>query len=472
MVDLDGTLIKTDLLVESVNMLLVQKTTLIFEFLFKLIKSRAGLKAWLATKVQIDVGNLPYNMDLINWLICQKSSGRKIILATASNILLAERVANHLNIFDEVIASDMNINCKSYVKRNAIVERYGINGYDYIGNDYADIAVWEASANVYVVSNNKNLLNKINKFTKIKNNFSRSNDGAVKVWLKALRSHQWAKNLLIFAPLLTAHNTVELISVVNGAIAFVLFSIAASSVYLLNDLFDIQSDRRHPIKHTRPIAAGEIKIIQAWFVWPLMMILSLGLSNLFLPTKFTIMLIIYIVLTLIYSAVLKKIVILDVVILSMLYTLRIIAGAYAELLTVSFWILLFSIFIFFSLALIKRFNEIKTMKKEGREIIGRGYTIKDLEYISAAGIASGFISVLILALYLQDPKTIDIYANIKVLWMLCPLMLYWISRSWLIAYRGKMSEDPILFAISDRVSLIVGSTMVFTVIIAKIPHLI
>jgi 4-hydroxybenzoate polyprenyltransferase len=280
--------------------------------------------------------------------------------------------------------------------------------------------------------------------------------GALRALLYAARPHQWAKNILIFLPLLAAHRYTAWQDIAATLLAFIAFSLAASSVYLVNDLIDVGPDRQHHRKRNRPIASGKLGLAQAWITWPLLLAAAFILSSLALHWTFQLVLAAYVFQTLVYSMRLKQAPMVDVLLLACLYTLRIIAGAAAIRVPLSFWMLSFSMFFFLSLAFIKRFNELHTARANNsdRLLRGRGYGPGDIALVSMMGIASGYLSVLVLALYIQDAKTAQLYRHPEVIWLVCPVLLFWISRAWLIANRGWMHDDPIVFALKDRVSLV------------------
>jgi len=282
--------------------------------------------------------------------------------------------------------------------------------------------------------------------------------GGLRLWSSALRLHQWLKNLLIFVPLLVSHRLGVANLLIEGVVAFVLFGLCASSAYLLNDLLDVNSDRRHASKRRRPLAAGLISSRSAAFCSAILLICAFGGALWILPWQFTVAMGAYYVVTVTYSLWLKRLMIVDVVTLAMLYTLRIIAGTLLFHLVMTFWMLAFSMFIFLSLAFVKRHAELLGARNKGDTDRpgGRGYFADDLSMISSLGAASGYLSVMVLALYIQDPNTAALYRNPRIIWLACPLLLYWISRVWVLAHRGEMYDDPVVFAIRDRVSLLVG----------------
>lgn len=458
-VDLDGTLVKTDMFLESANNLIVRHPLRFFYLLGGLKQGKSHLKAQLADTYHIDVTMLPYNPYLLSLLEQQKALGRKIVLATASHRVLAEAVAEHLGLIDEVLATEDDINLKSEAKRDLLVARFGEKGFDYIGNNRADFPVWNSAHKAYVVSSSPAFIEEVRRIGNLAQVIPNGKPALAQAILLALRPYQWVKNSLIFIPALAAHDFSHLLNVIDLIIAFIVFCISASSVYVLNDLIDVADDRYHKRKRYRPFAAGNLSLLIGWMLWPVLLALAFIIAGLTLPGVFCVVLATYFALTMAYSLRLKQIAILDVLILAVLYTLRIIAGALAIGISLSFWLLAFSIFIFLSLAFIKRFSELKSARQEGRNIQarGRGYVYQDLAIISSMGIGAGYLAVLVLALYIQDAHTAELYPSPQFIWLACPLLLYWISRAWLIASRGQMHHDPIIFAITDRVSWVVGA---------------
>lgn len=458
-VDLDGTLLKSDMLLET-GLAFLHKQPLRFylPLLWLLRGGKLQLKANLAENVFVDVANLPFNRTVLEWLHEEKAQGRTLILATATHQSYAEQIAAHLAIFDRVLATDHATNLSAERKRDALVAVFGERGFDYVGNSRDDLAVWEAADAAIVVDPEfgvvrraENLANSV-KVIETRN-------GSAKAWLKQLRLHQWLKNLLILVPLVAAHKASSLPLLCNAILAFFLFSLCASSVYLLNDLLDLSEDRRHPRKRFRPFAAGTLSIKAGFVVLPLLLLTAFAGSFVLLPPMFSAGLALYYAVTLTYSLWLKRLMIVDVMTLAALYTIRIIAGSLATGLGLTFWLLAFSMFMFLSLALVKRYAELYMARAQGKEgkTAGRGYYPTDLEMLSSLGAASGYLSVMVLALYIQDPSTAHLYSHPKSIWMACPLLLFWISRTWMLAHRGQMHDDPVVFAAKDRRSLLTGA---------------
>lgn len=457
-IDLDGTLLRSDLLLETGMAFVRSQPLRLFRPFSWLAKGKAALKEGLASATDIDVSVLPYDQAVIALIEAERSCGRTVVLATASYHTLAERIAEHLQLFDRVLASNAERNLSAHRKRDLLVEHYGEGGFDYAGNSHDDMPVWAAARHAYVVNPESG----VERRARAQGNVERvilSTPPNVKDWLKALRLHQWMKNALIFVPLLAAHQLTNSLLLWQGILAFLFFGLCASSVYLLNDLLDLADDRHHHSKRNRPFAAGRLSIKSGLLVFPLLLIGAFAGALLLLPWQFSGVLAAYYILTLAYSLALKRQMVVDVIALAMLYTMRIIAGAAAFSLSLTFWILAFSMFMFLSLALVKRYAELCEARRKGdtEKTRGRGYYPDDLEMISSLGAASGYLAVMVLALYIHDQTTASMYTYPQAIWLACPLLLFWITRIWMLTHRGQMHDDPVVFAIRDRTSLVVGA---------------
>jgi 4-hydroxybenzoate polyprenyltransferase/phosphoserine phosphatase len=451
-VDLDGTLVKTDLLLENILLFLNGYPLRFFNLIVLLFSGKAVFKRYLAEAVLPDVTLLPYNKEFLDWLIKRRAEGVRLVLATASHKLIADKVAAHLNVFDEVIGTE-ETNLASKNKRDLLVQRYGEHGFEYVGNSSADLPVWKSASVIHVVNPESGVLTAAQKIGPIGMLFDNRRP-YYRVLIKSLRLHQWVKNLLIFVPLLASHRVTEGKLLWSGLVAFVSFGTCASSIYLINDLLDLQNDRRHATKCNRPLASGSLPILHALFLIPILLSAVLAMSLWLLPIRFAGMLIIYTLLAAGYSLRIKRVVMLDVITLASLYTLRVLAGVAAMSLIVTFWILAFCLFIFLSLAFLKRYTELRDAheKHKTEETSGRGYYPCDFDLLATLGGASGYTSVLVLALYINEAADGKLYRSPEWMWVACPLLLYWLSRVWLLAHRGQMQHDPIVFALRDRVS--------------------
>jgi 4-hydroxybenzoate polyprenyltransferase len=416
-VDLDGTLIRTDVLLESLLRLIKRNPLYALLAVCWAVRGRAVLQSQLASRVPLNAATLPYDAEWLKWIGAERQAGGKVWLCTTSNRELAQSVADHLGVFDAVVMNDSDSLARAAGMQPAAPR---ISSSPHRGRDL----------------------------------------------LRALRPHQWAKNLLVLVPLATAHRLGVPGALGADVLAIVAFCLCASSVYVLNDLLDLEADRAHPRKCARPFASGSLPLATGFALFPALLICG-SLLAAFLPARFQIALALYYALTCGYSFVLKRFLLVDAVALAGLYTLRIIAGAGAAGVALSFWLLLFSVFLFLSLAFVKRYAELDALRRQQRlQALGRGYRVEDLAVLQSFGTAAGYLSVLVLALYINSPEIQPLYHRPKAIWMLCVLMLYWISRVWMTAHRGSMHDDPVVYALRDRVSLAIGVLAAITVGIA------
>ena len=462
-IDLDGTLIKSDMLIESVFTLLKQKPAYILSLPGWLLKGKAYLKHQIASRIDFDPALLPYNESLLDYLKVEAGKNREIILATASNEKLAKRIATFTGLFTDTIASDQNINLSGKRKLSRIQDYTQNTEFAYAGNSKKDMPVWQEAAEVIIVNPEAGVENQAKNLGKPSQVFTET-PSSIKSYLKAMRIHQWAKNVLLFLPILAAHKINEPNLMLDALIAFFAFGLCASSVYLLNDMLDLPSDRTHHTKKFRPLAAGTINTVHATLMIPILLLFSFSLTA-FLPVAFLIVLSGYYITTVLYSFFLKKQVIVDVLLLASLYTVRVVAGSAATGIFPSFWLLAFSMFIFLSLAIVKRCAELYTLRQSNdNKAKGRGYQSTDMEFLYSMGTSSGYIAVLVIALYINSEKVLTFYSQPIILWLLCPLLLYWISRVWLKTGRGEMNEDPVVFAFRDWQSRLIAlvAAVIFT----------
>jgi 4-hydroxybenzoate polyprenyltransferase len=450
-VDLDGTLVRSDLLIESLLLLAKRAPVRLLAAISWLAKGRAYFKRRLAQDTALDVLTLPYDRELIAYLQTEKLKGRELILASGVDERLARDVVDHLGFFDRVFASDGGTNLSGEPKRDKLVAEFGLRGFDYAGNSHRDRVVWAAARKAILVRPAHGQRAQVEKTTQIERVFDDPPEAAA-ICLKALRPHQWLKNLLVFAPLAIDYQFFKPGLLLQAVFAFIAFSLCASSGYLLNDLLDLPSDRHHPHKKDRPLASGRLSETIAIALVVLLLFGGIA-TGLFLPWPFLVALGSYYALTLTYSFGLKDVVILDVLTLAVLYSLRVVGGALAVSLPPSSWLLAFCIFLFFSLALIKRYAELVTMRGvAGADAHARAYLMEDRELIASLGGASGYLAALVLGLYIgarSSPQFVSLY---QLFWLDCLLLLYWITYMWLMAHRGKMDDDPLVFAARDGVS--------------------
>ncbi len=464
-VDLDGTLIKTDLLIESAFFLLKKRPWMLMVMFYWLLFGKARFKQEIALRSALDFSALPLQKAFVEYLQSEADSGRTLVLATASDRRLAEPVAERLGFFSQVLASDGHNNLKGERKLTAILACCQGEAFDYAGNARADLPIWAKARRAIVVNPDSGVIKAAEACAKEIQQVFEDRPARIKTWLRALRLHQWAKNVLLGVPLLTAH-AFNLPAIFEIAAAFTAFGLIASATYLLNDLLDLTADRHHPRKCKRPFAAGDIGLIAGILMMFMLFGAGFGLAAQ-LSSYFLFTLLTYLVLTISYSFYIKKIVLLDVLLLASLYTIRIVAGANAIEVAVSSWLLGFSMFVFLSLALVKRCTELFALQQLGRKVMkGRDYRVSDYPMLSAMGVAAGYISILVLALYIDSPESKSQYTHPMFLWMLCPLMAYWVSRLWLKTARGEMHDDPLVYSLKDRVSWIVFINMMLITVVS------
>jgi 4-hydroxybenzoate polyprenyltransferase/phosphoserine phosphatase len=466
-VDLDGTLIHTDMLHESALKVLRDHPLSTLLIPLWLLRGKAVLKEQLASRLKFDASALPYNEQLLPWLRKQKSEGRTLILCTASDQKIADAVASHLNLFDEVMASDGHTNLSGANKADALSQRFYPTGFDYVGNSHKDLPVWQQATRAIVVNGAPGLADKARQVCQVDHEFP-APKASLMTWLKMIRAHQWLKNLLLFVPLLAAHQFDNPALLPVMIMAFFAFSFCASAVYITNDLLDLESDRLHPRKRRRPFASGLLPAWQGVMLMPALLLASVVLA-MQVGTQFMQWLALYFVLTCAYSFGLKRLVLVDCMALAMLYTLRIIAGAAAAGTAVTFWLLAESVFLFLSLAFVKRYAELKMSVQTGAvKAHGRGYYTTDAPMIQTLGIISGYIAVLVLALYLNTEAVMQLYRYPAFVWAAIPFMLFWISWMWMQANRGNMHDDPLVFAVKDRASLLAGLGFALVLVIGTV----
>jgi len=465
-VDLDGTLIASDLLWESLLALLRQRPWLLVLVPLWLLRGKANLKEQLAVRVRLSPEALPYREEVLEFLRREKTAGRRLVLATASNQRFAQAVAAHLGLFDDVLASDATNNLKAERKLTAVRERCGAH-FDYVGDSAADLPLWAAARRAYLVGPSRRLLQKAEARCTPRP-IAVQAASPLRAVVRLLRPHQWTKNLLLLVPLVGAHLLTDWPRLLAAGIAIVVFSLCASAVYVLNDLTDLEADRRHATKRRRPLASGALSIQIGLCLFVFLLAIGFGMSFLWLPLKFTGLLGIYLVLTTAYSVHLKREPIVDIFVLAALYTLRIVGGGLATVVPVSGWLMMFSIFFFLSLALAKRYAELSRAAAEHTDRLPRrGYLVEDLGLIMSIGPASGFMAVLTLCLYINAQDVLRLYHTPKLLWLIAVILFYWITRVWFLARRRVLNEDPVIFAIKDPISYLAGAGMLGLLLLAS-----
>jgi 4-hydroxybenzoate polyprenyltransferase len=448
-VALDGTLTPVDTLHESLLRLARLSPSTLLRVPLWLCRGKAVLQREVAARSKLDSTGLPFNGQLLDWLTLERAAGRRLILVTDADSKTANEVVNCLNLFDEVITSNPHADLPDTI-HSALVERFGEHGFDYAGDYRVDDRLW-ASARKAIVVGTSAQVDRTRQFAVVERSFP-ADDWTARLWIKSLRVHHWAKNALVFLPALFSHRILQSQILIESALAFLAFSLCASSVYVITDLFDLAADRRHPRKRDRPFADGRLTARSGFIASIALFTVAICLA-LVVGYRFAGVLCGYYLLTCAYTLRLKHLALVDVMTLAALYTLRIVAGSSATSIPVSFWLLAFSIFIFMSLGIAKRYAEIIDAKQIGNVAISdRGYTARDLPFLLSIGVAAGFCTVVVMAFYINSADSMVLYHHRKPLWLVCPLLLFWISRIWLLTTRGKMPDDPVVFALRDQSS--------------------
>jgi 4-hydroxybenzoate polyprenyltransferase len=455
-VDLDGTLVKSDTLMDSLLVLARSHPLALLQLPLWLTRGKAALKAEVGQRVSLDVRHLPYNRALVEYLESERGKGRRLYLATGADRQLAERIAEHLGFFEGVLASDGRVNLTAGNKLEGLRQTFGDEGYDYIGNAGPDVPLLQHAGTAMLANPTPGLRSQLRlRRIPVEREFQ-ERMAPVRAVRKAVRLHQWAKNVLIFVPMVLAH-VLRVNVLTNALLAFVSFSLCASATYIANDLLDIEADRRHPSKRLRPFAAGDLSVKAGVALGSALLAGALAIAILLLPWSFLGWLVVYLATTLSYSLYLKRVVLVDVILLSGLYTLRLLSGSAATRVPISPWLGAFALFLFLSLAMVKRFSELQNTRARGQALAnGRGYLLVDIEQMRSFGTASAYAAVVVFSFYIGAHEITALYRHANRLWLITPLMIFWLSRVWLLASRGEMNEDPVIFALTDRMSLLTG----------------
>lgn len=463
-VDLDGTLTHTDTLVESSLKYLRRSPLNLLRLPWLLLRGRAAFKRAIAAEVRLDATRLPYNAELLAWLRSEKVAGRQVVLATAADASIASSVAGHLGCFDQVLGSDGRRNLRGADKLALIRETVG-DDFVYAGDHRADLPIWRAARAAVLVDVSPRVVRALRGGPPIEREFSGLRAGLAD-WMRALRVHQWLKNLLLFVPLLTAFSFLDPARLSKAMLAFIAFSLAASATYLVNDCWDLESDRAHARKRLRAFASGRIPILRGMGVALVSLLTALLLAT-FVSRGFLLLLLLYLAMTSTYSWMLKGYVLIDVLTLSLLYTLRVLAGSVAIGVTTSSWLLAFSVFIFLSLALVKRCAELVSLGAAGVETTsGRDYRVTDLAVLWPLGVGAALSAVVVFGLFISADDTRARYASPELLWLVGVGLVYWLARLWIKTSRGEMHDDPLVYALRDYGSRVTIFAMMATMVAA------
>ena len=455
-IDLDGTLVRTDLLVESFFGVLGRSPWTAFKALMALRRGKQALKHKLAAHFRFDPATLPYNPVMLSIAERAAADGRRVVLASASDARIVSAVADHLG-FDDWFASDGEVNLKSLRKAARLVSEYGEGGFDYAGNEAADLAVWKHARKAIAVGTPDGVVRRLRPDQDVTRITATSQ--SLKPWIKLLRPHQWAKNALVLVPMLTSH-AFTLHNILFSLLAFVAFSLCASGGYVVNDLVDIEADRAHPTKRKRPFASGSVPVVKGALVGVGVLTAAFALAAA-VNLNFLAVLATYFAVNMAYSFSLKRKMIIDVVTLGGLYTIRVVAGAEAIGVEMSEWLMAFSMFMFLFLAIIKRHSEMVMRLNAGlSDPSNRNYKAVDINVLAGLAAAAGYSSVIVLALYIASDAARSLYHHVQFLWFVCPLLLYWIARFVMMSQRQHVPDDPLVFALRDRVTLGLAVTVV------------
>ena len=453
-VDLDGTLTPADTLWEALVRLVKRDPRRVLLMPMWLVRGRAHFKAQVWQHADWSGQGLPLRVEFHAYLVEQRRRGRRLILATAANEHLAQGIADRVGLFDEVIASDTRSNLKGKAKLAAIRARVG-ERFVYAGDSSADAPAWQGAVQAIFVGDVARL-RRLCPTSTVEAEFPATRPGW-RLWLRQIRIHQWLKNVLVFVPLLTSFSLLNLQRVTLAALAFGAFCLCASATYIVNDLWDLDNDRAHPRKSRRPIASGEIPIAAALGVAAALLLAGFGLAFA-TGVRLAGLLAVYLVLTSAYSWLLKRFVVADVLTLACLYTIRILAGAVAIDVPLSSWLLAFSVFLFFSLAMVKRCAELVSLADSAATgAAGRNYMVTDLQVLWSTGIGTGIASIVVFGLFVNSPEMQAQYATPHLMWLVALVLMYWLMRLWIKTGRGEMHDDPLIYSMRDlnsRVSIL------------------
>lgn len=452
-IDLDYTLARTDTLVESIVELATRRPLRFAALLPVLLRGRAAFKMKVANAAQIDYATLPYDDEILNLARERRAEGGEVWLATAADQRIAQNVADHLQLFDGVIASDGEHNLKGEAKAAMLAARFP-DGFDYIGDSRADIAVWINARKIYVAGNSASVTRRLERSgLKPTHRFEHPRMGA-RDWVKALRLHQWSKNLVLFVPLLLAQEFRDSATVAKAFLGIIAFGLVASATYLFNDMNDLAADRGHFGKRYRALASGRLSLPNAMAVSAAMLLAGL-VGAFMLQPGFAFVLIAYLALTMAYSLWLKAQPLVDIFVIGGLFTIRVEAGVVLTEQQGSLWLTSFAMILFGSLALAKRHAELIRAIADGREVVGRGYRAPDVSLTVALGVAMAAMSVLVMLLYMHfDAARTMLYYRVEPLFFVPLILASWLMRIWLKAHRGVLHDDPVVFALKDRTSLL------------------
>jgi 4-hydroxybenzoate polyprenyltransferase len=448
-VDLDGTLSRSDTLMDAIVLLFSRSPILIIQVFLSIFSGKAAFKGAVAKAIDWQHFRFCWNESVMQYIKQESAKGREVILATGAHAAIAEQVVEKFPCFSGFVATSADENLTGKRKAAALVQRFGSKSFDYIGNDKVDIPVWRAARKAVLVNCDKSIYQQLERES-IDYEVLLEKEGALASLLRALRPHQWVKNILVFFPLCAAHMFVDAVAWGNALLMFVAYCLTASSFYVFNDMMDIHADREHPKKYERPFASGALSPLFGIFYFLVLLASGLAAASVIPGQGALLSLLCYIVLNASYTIWIKSSVLLDVIVLGLLYMIRIISGGLAVGATPSSWLLAFSAFLFLSLGLVKRYSELVLKQDSGIEkVAGRGYKPSDSTFVFMLGLTNGLLATLVLAFYVNSDSAFQLYTNPYLTWAVVPAVLYWVSRIWLIAWRREMNHDPVVFAVKD-----------------------
>jgi 4-hydroxybenzoate polyprenyltransferase/phosphoserine phosphatase len=464
--DLDGTLLRSDMLHESFWDSVSRDPRTLAVALLAVRRGKPALKASLAARASIQPATLPYDPLVIARLQAWRAAGGRTALVTATDTRLAQAIADHLGLFDEVHGTEAGLNLKGAAKARFLTDRYGAGGFDYMGDSAADLPVWAAATTAISVNAARATRAQLDQQSGGQAQHLLPVQGQRDAVIRALRPHQWVKNILVFVPMI-ADLAFDLATLMAAMLAFVALSLTASAGYVLNDLLDLADDRSHPRKRHRPFASGALSAATGTWLFPVLLGAGLLVAGLAGPLLLAVVGL-YFIATMAYSIKLKRHTMIDICMLATLFTLRIVAGGMAIGVPLSVWLLAVSMFLFFALAAVKRLAELTDLQAAGRAVTRRGYRVEDRSVLSQMAVSSGYLAVLVLALYIDEPVVQEKFGAPWMLWTVCPLLIFWISRMVMVAARGEMHDDPLIWALETRTSRKVMAVIAVFVVLAVV----
>lgn len=451
-VDLDGTLVRTNTLAETIVGVVRLKPSILWRIPFWALQGQARLWTELTHIFRPDASILPYSKPVADLIRKEAANGRTVVLATGAHESVARDVATQFGLFSAVLATRGGEHLTGKAKAEALVSRFGTRGFDYVGDSHTDMAVFRHCRMAYVASTSRSLPSRLKResIPNVRISTHLESPGRSGL-LAALRPRQWAKNLLVFLPVLLSHRFAEVGLLLNSALAFALMCMISSAAYIFNDIGDVEADRRHPDKRHRPFARGATSIRLAMPVAVVLAVSSIA-AGWFVNPGVSLLLALYLAATTLYSVWLKKLLIVDMILLAAFYILRVFLGSAATGIRISAWTDLFCLFIFSGLAAVKRYAEVRNSAARSAGFIERrAYLPGDALPLMSIGTSCFVGAVIAFGLYLGSSEVRTLYRKPDLLWLACPILLGWACRLWILSHRGELhGEDPFAFSLGDR----------------------